>query len=357
MSGTELAQVTPSAPPVVAIEPRRTFSLTPTNLDEAIRFSELIAESDLAPKDFKGKPGNVLVAVQMGAELGIPPLQAIQNIAVINGRPAVWGDLFLAVIQASPVYAWHRESFDEETMTAVCQMMRRGAPEPVTRAFSQADAQAAGLWGKKGSNGQATPWVTYPKRMLQMRARAFAGRDAFADVLRGIALREEVEDYLDGELVPEPAPIQLPRRKSEASTAPQAAPVAAPEPAKAEPKPVAAASTSAPPEPEPEAERDTHGEEIENGLVQQISTKAGTSSNGKSWTKNGIKVNGTWHNTFDTKHAQLATEAKNAGLEVTIWYTTDQYGRQIQDISIGGAASASPDADQREAGTDDDVPF
>jgi hypothetical protein len=71
---------------------------------------------------------------------------------------------------------------------AVCEAKRRGEPEPIRRTFSVADAKKAGLWGKQG------PWQQYPERMLQMRARAFALRDGFADVLGGLYLREEIED-------------------------------------------------------------------------------------------------------------------------------------------------------------------
>lgn len=161
------------------------FTLTPTNLAQAMEFSKIIAESDLVPKDYKGKPGNVLVAVQMGLELGLPPLQAIQGIAVIGGRPCVWGDLLLALVRASP----HFESIEEEqTETeAVCRVKRRGEAA-ITRSFSMADAKTARLAGKEG------PWQQFPKRMLQMRARAFALRDAFADVLKGIAMAEEAQD-------------------------------------------------------------------------------------------------------------------------------------------------------------------
>jgi hypothetical protein len=161
------------------------FTLTPSNLKEAMEFSKIIAESDLVPKDYKGKPGNVLVAVQMGLELGLPPLQAIQGIAVINGRPSLWGDALLALVRASP----HFESIDEEqTETeAVCRVKRRGEAA-ITRSFSIADATKAGLSKKDG------PWQQYTRRMLQMRARAFALRDAFADVLKGISMAEEAQD-------------------------------------------------------------------------------------------------------------------------------------------------------------------
>jgi hypothetical protein len=50
------------------------------------------------------------------------------------------------------------------------------------------DAKAAGLLGKQG------PWSQYPKRMRQMRARGFALRDVFPDVLKGMPVAEEVMD-------------------------------------------------------------------------------------------------------------------------------------------------------------------
>ncbi len=163
-----------------AITPTRpSFSLTPSNLTEAMRFSEMISKSDLCPKDFKGNPGNVLIAVQMGAEVGLQPMQAIQNIAVINGRPCIWGDALPALAKAHQKFEYMHEQFDEARMTAVCKIKRRGEPEQ-PKEFSQKDAELAGLWNKPG------PWKSYPKRMLQMRARAWAIRDVFPDALRGI---------------------------------------------------------------------------------------------------------------------------------------------------------------------------
>jgi hypothetical protein len=171
------------------------LSLAPRTFDEALRFADLVAQSDLAPKDYKGKPGNVLVAVQMGAEVGLSPMQAIQNIAVINGRPSIWGDAALALVKASPVCIDVIETMrgEGDEMVATCIAKRKGAVD-VSRSFSVADAKKAGLWGKTGRDGQPTPWVTYPTRMLQQRARGFAIRDAFPDLLKGLVTREEAED-------------------------------------------------------------------------------------------------------------------------------------------------------------------
>jgi hypothetical protein len=157
-------------------------------LSDAIRCSELIAKSSFCPQGLANKPGDVLVALQMGQELGLKPMQALQNIAVINGRPSLWGDAMLAVCRQAPDFEYIEERFDEATMTATCKVKRMQEPE-VVQTFSKKDAESARLWAKAG------PWTSYPKRMLQMRARGFALRDAFPDTLRGIIIKEEADDY------------------------------------------------------------------------------------------------------------------------------------------------------------------
>lgn len=168
-----------------ALRPSGQFDLSPQTFEQALTFSNYLAESDLVPKDFKGKPGNCLIAMQWGSELGLKPLQSLQNLAVINGRPALWGDAVIALVLASPVCEYVTE--DDDGKTAFCRVKRKGAPEQV-RTFSVDDAVKAGLAGKQG------PWSQYPKRMRQMRARAFALRDVFPDVLRGMPVAEELQD-------------------------------------------------------------------------------------------------------------------------------------------------------------------
>jgi hypothetical protein len=62
------------------------------SFDDAFRFATMVAKSDFAPKDFKGKPESCLLAIQHGSEIGLSPMQSLQNIACINGRPAIWGE-------------------------------------------------------------------------------------------------------------------------------------------------------------------------------------------------------------------------------------------------------------------------
>lgn len=164
---------------------KQNFSLAPKDLDEAMRFADMLAGSSIVPKDYIGKPGNCLVAIQWGMELGLQPMQAMQSIAVINGRPSLWGDAMLALVKAHPAFEWIKEECDGNVAT--CTIKRRGEPE-VVQSFSLEEAKRAGLTGKSG------PWAQYPKRMLQMRARGFALRDAFPDALRGVVSAEEARD-------------------------------------------------------------------------------------------------------------------------------------------------------------------
>jgi hypothetical protein len=173
-------------------------------ISDAMTFGKMVAGSDFAPKDFRGKPESCVLAMQHGAELGLSPMQAIQSIAVVNGRPSVYGDTAKAICLAAPVCEWITETVegDGETMVAICTAKRRGSPEPTVVQFSVADAKKAALWGKSG------PWTQYARRMLQMRARGFALRDAFPDVLRGLITAEEASDYPTPEPVREPIVVR-----------------------------------------------------------------------------------------------------------------------------------------------------
>jgi hypothetical protein len=167
---------------------QQSFSLQPHSFEEAEKLAKYIANSDFAPKDYKAKPANILIAIQMGHEVGLKPMQSIQNIAVINGRPCLWGDSMLAIVKAHKECEYVNEFFDKTTQVATCIIKRRNQPECV-RTFSMHDAQKANLINKPG------PWQQYLSRMLQLRARAFALRDSFPDALKGFNSAEEVRDY------------------------------------------------------------------------------------------------------------------------------------------------------------------
>ena len=179
--------------------PARGLALT--TMAEAMSFANMVAKSAFAPKDFQGKPESCLLAIQHGSEVGLSPMQSLQSIAVINGRPTIWGDAALALVQSSPACEYVKEHIegDGDQAVAVCEVKRRGYPAATVSTFSMFDAKRAGLAGKSG------PWTQYPTRMLALRARGFALRNAFADALRGLVTAEEAQDYQQAEPAKEPA--------------------------------------------------------------------------------------------------------------------------------------------------------
>jgi len=170
------------------------FQIVPKTIADLKIFADMAASSDLVPKEYKGKPGNCFIAIQFGAELGIPPLQSLQNIAVINGKPGVYGDIGKALLLSNGFGIEERDVKDIEAKgEAWCKITRPKHLNPTNqppteRTFSKANAQTAGIWG-------VNVHKTYPYRMLAWRAFWWAARDGAADVLKGLQGIEELMDY------------------------------------------------------------------------------------------------------------------------------------------------------------------
>lgn len=179
---------------------RKATGIIPTSIEEVFRLATAVSKSGMAPRGMD-KAEQLTVAIMHGLELGLSPMMAIQNIAVVNSRPTLWGS-------AVPALLWARGFKLEETVSdgvATCTVTRPTG-ENITRTFSEQDARKAGLWGKAG------PWQQYPSRMLQMRARGLAARDGAADALSGLYLQEE----LDGGELTVVSIEDAPKRKSSA---------------------------------------------------------------------------------------------------------------------------------------------
>jgi hypothetical protein len=169
----------------LAVAQPAAFDLSPRNFEQALTLADYLAASDMVPKQYRGRPGDCLIAMQWGMEIGLKPLQALQSIAPINGKPNLYGDAGKALLLANGCI------IDEDDMAVVkangrgrCKIVRPGRP-PVERTFSVDDAKTAKLWGKEG------PWTAYPYRQIAWRAFWFAARDAASDLLRGMGGFEE----------------------------------------------------------------------------------------------------------------------------------------------------------------------
>lgn len=286
-------------------------------MDDALQTADLLAHSQLIPKAFQGRPADIVVAMMWSHSLGIPLVQGLQYIAVINGRPSMYGDGLLAVVMASGQCTDFREEIKGEgnNLTAVCTVKRRGLEAPIVGTFSMEDARVAGLLGKPG------PWKQYPKRMLKMRARSFALRDAFPDILSGMSSAEEMAD-VEGvavEKVEEPEhQRKMPRRKKTASEpieAPSPDPQAeeAPQQEVADVKdPETVSETAQPaPDPNPTAAEEPAGFTHEDALIADINVCSSRSSLVALWRrlKPEDKANASVMQAFTERQSAISREA------------------------------------------------
>ena len=179
----------------------------PTDFDQAARVAKTAVQAGLFQAESEEKAlAQATMAVLQGLELGIPPMQAVQQIAIIGGRCTIWGDLIPALIWRAGhrIREWIEGEGDGRV--AWCEITRVDNKEVIKRKFSVDDAKRAGLWDKRAKikrkdNADAwheedndNPWYRYEERMLQMRARGFCARDGVPDVLHGLYIREEIED-------------------------------------------------------------------------------------------------------------------------------------------------------------------
>lgn len=318
----------------------RNLGMLPRTLEEAVRFAQLIAVSEMVPKDYRNKPANVLTSIMFGQDVGLSPMQALQSIANINGRPSLWGDGFLAVVMSLQQYKDHEECYvvdgkevdfitaddlKKDATMAVARFWRKGRTKPFVATFSVADAKKANLLGKDG------PWQQYPQRMMKYRARGFAARDAFPDGLRGIQLAEESQD-IPGEVITSEV-VPMPMRAS--ATAPAAnsggaTTVGGPSTAgtAAAGNPAPATTTVAPPSPSPARPL------YRLKKVWKVPSRSSVAK-GPFWyasdTENGLHV----HTYDETKGELLLRAAEGKGSLALTLAPPDEQGRQdVLDIVI-----------------------
>lgn len=188
----------------LAVATRQQFDLSPQTFEQALTFAQYLADSEMVPRNFRGKAGDCLIAMQWGYEVGLKPLQALQNISVINGKPGLYGDAGKAILLAAGCIIEEDDiQIVERNQRGRCKITRPGRP-PVERTFSLDNAKTAGLWNKEG------PWRTHPWRQMAWRAFWFAARDAAADLLKGLIGAEEAIDLALTPQVSAPAIAQAP---------------------------------------------------------------------------------------------------------------------------------------------------
>lgn len=151
--------------------------------------AEMLVRTKFLPAAIDTKEKAIAVMMK-GRELGIPPMYALSNIAVISGKPTCTAELMLALI-----YRDHGDDaviFTEASSTkATISYKRRGWKERQSFTFAIEDARTAGL---SGGN-----WSKYPAAMLRARCTSAVGRMGFPDTIAGMYTPEELGATVDAE--------------------------------------------------------------------------------------------------------------------------------------------------------------
>jgi len=160
-----------------------------SKLEAAYAFSEKLAASTIIPNQLRNKPGDVMVVLQTGIEMGLSPMMALRSVDVIHGTPALKPQTMLALIRSKFPKALV-EINDNGTDTASCRMARdkNDLDQAFTSIWTKDRAQTMGLLSKDN-------WRKQPVTMLRWRSVGEAARMVFPDLLCGLYSSAEVQDF------------------------------------------------------------------------------------------------------------------------------------------------------------------
>lgn len=186
----------------------------PADLTQLIKYAQWMMNSELLPSHIK-TPQDVVLLVQFGAGFGVPPMQAIQNLYIVEGKVTMGAHIALGLAMSHPCceYMMCTESTPER---AVWEGKRTGHPKPTTVSYTIAQAEEARLIKKSN-------WQKHPAEMLRARAGMHLARLLFPDMLAGVYDPDELG------AVTQPQPEPTPRITAQIHREPQATPQPAPQ--------------------------------------------------------------------------------------------------------------------------------
>ena len=253
---SNLAEVMPvlpmTAPTTTALSNNGVFQVT--NFNEAINAASFLSASSLVPTDYRrwvpvknqygkavtnadGTPqlmenpnatSNCLIALNMANRMGYDPLMIMQNLYIIEGRPAWSSQFIIAAINACGKFDplqfeiinegekeieyinsyWEngkklsaKATVKLENLTCIAWTTDRKGNRLQSDKVSMEMAVKEGWYQKNGSK-----WQTMAGQMLRYRAAAFFGRIYAPEILMGIYAADEIRDFVDVT----PAPVQQP---------------------------------------------------------------------------------------------------------------------------------------------------
>lgn len=178
------------------VKPEETQSLPTVNsnagLSTALQIAEELSKSDIIPKEFQKKPANCLIAVELANRLKASPFQVMQNMDVINGRPALRSSFVIACINNSGkiIGSLKFELNEKGTKCRAWAIEKETGSKLIGPTITLEMAEKEGWLTKNGSK-----WKTMPDLMLRYRAASFFGRLYCPEIMNGMYTEDEVNEF------------------------------------------------------------------------------------------------------------------------------------------------------------------
>ncbi len=167
------------------------------SFNTALRMAQCLADSTVVPKEYQKNIGNCMIAIEMASRINTSPMMVMQNLYIVNGRPAWSSQWIIAMINSSRRYKTELQ-FEfgnaQEDGGLSCRAWAEdySGHKVYGPKITMTMANSEGWVNKNGSK-----WKTMPQVMIQYRAASFFGRMNCPDMIMGIYSQEEVLDMTE----------------------------------------------------------------------------------------------------------------------------------------------------------------
>ncbi len=159
-------------------------------MEKALKFSEIMAQADIIPTHYRGKPANVFIAVQSALRMNLDPMQIMQNTFVISGKLGMVTAFAISLANQSGLFdsgIRYRIDGSGENLKVTAYTNLKKTGEEISYTITMKEARAEG-WTKNAK------YQSLPELMLRYRAATLLIRTHVPEVLNGMHMVEEIED-------------------------------------------------------------------------------------------------------------------------------------------------------------------
>ncbi len=169
----------------------------PASFESALRMANCLASSTVVPKEYQGNQGNCMIAIEMASRINTSPMMVMQNLYVVNGRPAWSSQWIIAMINSSRRYKTELQfefgrAAEDGGLSCQAWAEDYSGHKVVGPKITMNMANAEGWVNKNGSK-----WRTMPDVMIQYRAASFFGRMNCPDMIMGIYSADEAAEMVE----------------------------------------------------------------------------------------------------------------------------------------------------------------